>query len=215
MIIESSLLILISIATTTSFLPVLSSGQKKIHKQINFFLLISFFSITSLLLYSYTGSYELLAIRETLQNENSSRKLIETSLEKWIKISPNNEQALFLLGNHYMNMNAPKTATKYFFKLYQMNKQSQIIAQYAQSLFLTENAMTPQVQALIKEALAKDENNTTALGLQGINFFEQKNYQQATLAWQKALALETNKFARDSLEIGIQKAQQFIENKNN
>ena len=215
MIIESSLFILISIATITSFLPVLSSGQKKIHKQIYFFLVLSFFSITSLLLYSFTGSYELLSVRETLQNEKSSKKSIETSLEKWIKISPNNEQALFLLGNHYMNVNAPKTASKYFYRLYQMNKQSQIIAQYAQSLFLSENAMTPQVQALIQESLAEDENNTTALGLQGINFFEQKKYQQATLSWQKALSLETNKFARDSLEIGIQQAQQIIENLSN
>lgn len=63
-----------------------------------------------------------------------------------------------------------------------------LLAQWAQALYLADNrSLTPRVRDLLNRALELDPNQTSALGLLGIDAFSRGQYGEAIEHWQRLL----------------------------
>ncbi|PJE80014.1 hypothetical protein CI610_00995 [invertebrate metagenome] len=188
--------------------------QKRLRDISLFTLLFFIIPASSFGLYSFLGASTSIRVAQILNNPDATAIMIEEALLKWHTENPDNTQAEFLLGSHYLTTGRPAIASRYFSDLHKNNnKQPQISAQYAQALFLSHNnVITDKVRYLIRESLTLDKNNTIALGLQGIDYFEQNFYQEAISSWQTALLHEQDMYARKALQAGIQQAEQMIKN---
>ncbi|BFM16007.1 c-type cytochrome biogenesis protein CcmI [Maricurvus nonylphenolicus] len=89
---------------------------------------------------------------------------------------------------------------------------AKMLSELAQAQFLlAENKVTPVVSGLIAQALAKNPQEPTALGLAGIEAFEQQNYASAVTYWRRAIAqLGPNAPGAEALEGGIQRARALM-----
>lgn len=87
-----------------------------------------------------------------------------------------------------------------------------IAAQYAQALYLAaDRKLTAEALAQAQHALQVDPNQTTALGLLGIDAFERKDYAQALLHWRHLLRqLPPDSANTRLIEHGIQQAEQGL-----
>ncbi|GAA5317259.1 MAG: c-type cytochrome biogenesis protein CcmI [Candidatus Pelagadaptatus aseana] len=84
-----------------------------------------------------------------------------------------------------------------------------LIAELAQVVFLASgNQVTPEVSMLIAKALELNGNETTALGLAGVEAYEKGRFQQAIEFWQKAIAgMPHNSPVIAGMEAGIERAR--------
>ena len=168
--------------------------------------------ILALPLYWKLGAQSELKVQEALFSNTISQKELGSRLEGWVEKSPENDKALFLLGSHYMENGQFDKAENTYRKLFRIsNGHPQVAAELAQTLFLrNDNEMTDEVRMLYKRTLRTEAENTTALGLQGIDAFSSGDYKGAISAWKKAIAHEVNPGARHSLNQGINKAQEML-----
>ncbi|WP_252176383.1 c-type cytochrome biogenesis protein CcmI [Endozoicomonas sp. 4G] len=162
--------------------------------------------------YLHLGARTELSVTEMVMDPNVSHEEMITTLQAWTDKRPDNAQAWYLLAGRYMAKGEVNKAIDAYKTLYTVTEGSpQAAAQLAQALFLANRSqINSEIRGLYQDALSKDENNTTALGLKGIDAFEQKDYQQAVQAWSKALSLESNLSARQSLSVGITKARKLM-----
>ena len=162
-------------------------------------------------LYWKLGAQTELQVAEALAKpELNSNSLLET-LESWQQKKPDNPQALYLLGGRYLALGRMGDSVKAFRRFYQLTDSDQGAAQLAQVLYLKNNSrFDAEISQLLHEALTRNEFNTTALGMQGIAAFEQKDYTSALAAWDKALSVETDPEARESLLTGINQAKKML-----
>lgn len=162
-------------------------------------------------LYWKLGAQTELQVAEALvKPELNSNSLLET-LESWQQKKPDNPQALYLLGGRYLALGRMEDSVQAFRRFYQLTGSDQGAAQLAQVLYLKNNSrFDTEVSQLLHEALTRNEFNTTALGMQGIAAFEQKDYTGALAAWDKALSVETDPEARESLLTGINQAKKML-----
>lgn len=163
-------------------------------------------------LYMHLGAQTEIKVTEMLMEPGTSPQEMLTALEDWSEKRPDNGQALYMLGGRYMASGQMEKAVDAYRKLYEVTEGSaQAAAQLAQALFLAQqNTVNDEVRRLYKEALAQDEMNGTALGLSGIDSFEQEDYKGAIVAWSRALSVENDLAARDSLTAGISKARKLL-----
>jgi cytochrome c-type biogenesis protein CcmH len=87
-----------------------------------------------------------------------------------------------------------------------------VMANLGQAIYLANNRnMSEQASDWLNKALAIDPTNTTALGVFGINAFEQADYAQAISYWNKALAV-LPPFSRQAqiLTQGVTNAKQAL-----
>ncbi|WP_448216533.1 c-type cytochrome biogenesis protein CcmI [Endozoicomonas sp. 2B-B] len=161
--------------------------------------------------YLYLGSQTELSVVEMMNRDVPHEEMIST-LEAWSDKRPDNAQAWYMLASGYMARGEVNKAIDAYKKLYTVTEGSpQAAAQLAQVLFLANrNQINGEVRGLYQDALSKDESNTTALGLKGIDAFEQEDFQQAVQAWTKALSFENDMAARQSLSAGITKARKLM-----
>lgn len=147
-----------------------------------------------------------------MMNRDVSHEEMISTLEAWSDKRPDNAQAWYMLAGRYMARGEVNKAIDAYKKLYTVTEGSpQAAAQLAQVLFLANrNQINGEVRGLYQDALSKDESNTTALGLKGIDAFEREDYQQAVQAWTKALSFENDMAARQSLSAGITKARKLM-----
>jgi len=83
---------------------------------------------------------------------------------------------------------------------------SGVMGQYAQAMFFANGGkMDDKVRQQIKQTLAVEPMEVTALGLQGIDHFEQARYEAAIESWQLALQ-NAGGAAEGSLRSGIERA---------
>ncbi|WP_299726212.1 c-type cytochrome biogenesis protein CcmI [uncultured Endozoicomonas sp.] len=166
----------------------------------------------AILLYFRLGASTEMAVIDVMEKGDHSSEQIEQILESWVEKRPENNQALFMLGSHYMRTGKMDEALKTYRTLVRVsNGHPQVTAELAQVLFLaSNNVITPEVRQLYQQTLSKDGENTTALGLQGIDAFSNGQYQEAVTAWQTALRLEMNPTARQSLTAGINQAKTML-----
>src|SRR5690625_7715223 len=92
-----------------------------------------------------------------------------------------NLQYQFLLARYSTSLGDYERAIAAYEQVVAVDRSSpRVLAELAQALFLgNDNQMSPRIASLAESALALDPQETTALGLAGINAFSQGDYQQA------------------------------------
>ncbi|WP_257252302.1 c-type cytochrome biogenesis protein CcmI, partial [Endozoicomonas sp. SESOKO3] len=154
--------------------------------------------------YLHLGAQTELSVTGMMMNPDASHEEMISALEAWRDKRPDNAQAWYLLAGRYIAKGEVDKAIDAYKTLYTVSEGSpQAAAQLAQVLFLANrNQVNGEVRGLYQDALSKDESNTTALGLKGIDAFEREDYKQAVQAWTKALSIENDMTARQSLSVG-------------
>lgn len=182
-------------------------------KKPGFALLIALIvPVSTVLLYFKLGATTEIAVVNAMNNGNLNGEQVETVLKEWVAKRPENNQALFMLGSHYLRTGKLDEAVKTYRHLASIsNGHPQVTAELAQVLFLSSNnVVTPEIRELYLQTLLKDSQNTTALGLKGIDAFTRGNYEDAIAAWQLALTHEVDPAARQSLSAGINQARSML-----
>ena len=176
-------------------------------------LLAMLLPVMALSLYWQLGAQTELKVQDALYSDTVTSESLGKVLEDWVAEKPDNDKALFLLGSHYMENGQLGQAVKTYRKLFRIsNGHPQVAAELAQALFLqSDSEMTDEVRMLYVRALRTEENNTTALGLKGIDAFASGDYEGAVAAWQQAMKYEVNPGARLSLNQGVNKAREMME----
>ena len=162
--------------------------------------------------YFQLGAQTEIDVSDLVMDPDATHFQVIRSLEEWTDKRPDNAQAWFMLGGRYMAVRQHSKAVEAYSNLYNVTDGSpQAAAELAQAEFLAAgNNVTKRVRNLYEESLSKDENNTTALGLKGIDAFGQANYQEAVSAWSQAMAMESDPSTRQSLAAGINRARSFL-----
>jgi cytochrome c-type biogenesis protein CcmH len=141
-----------------------------------------------------------------------AKELIE-AMEARLEQRPSNLQYRFLVGSYSMSIGDYDRAIDAFEKVVAVDPNSpRVLAELAQALFLRDdNQMTPRIAGLAESALALDPQETTALGLAGINAFNQGDFQQAINFWQRAIdVMDPRAPSSQSLQVGIDRAKQEL-----
>ncbi len=182
-------------------------------KKPGFALLIALIvPVSTVILYFKLGATTEIAVVNAMQDGQLNSEQVETVLKNWVAKRPENNQALFMLGSHYLRVGKlDEAVTTYRYLASISNGHPQVTAELAQVLFLnSNNEVTPEIRELYQQTLLKDGQNTTALGLKGIDAFASGNYQGAIAAWQLALTHEVDPAARQSLSVGINQARSML-----
>lgn len=139
-----------------------------------------------------------------------ARRLVK-EIEQRLQQEPDHLQYWFLLARHQMELSEYDKAVKAYQTALSLDPGAGILmAELAQAIFLrNENRMTPEIADLAHKALITAPENTTALGLAGINAFQQKDFNAAVEYWQQAVdVLGTDAPASMALQSGIARAKQ-------
>lgn len=155
---------------------------------------ISLFAIlASVYLYLKIGSYadlEKSAIRHE-QIEQQKQKFQEalTLLEQQVENNPTNSEMLFNLAHFYISAQQFDNAINAFKKLITLEgEHAEFIGPQAQALYYkNQQKMSPEIEALIKRALALDTNDVSTLVLVGMDNFVNGDYEKAIVLWQRVI----------------------------
>ncbi|WP_372738527.1 c-type cytochrome biogenesis protein CcmI [Neptunomonas sp.] len=151
---------------------------------------------------------------EQLRFENGEQPTVEEAIQMLVselQANPQNAEGWYILATTYMNLGEfdkgvasfkqvldilPEDATQYV----------GVMGQYAQGLYFAKGGkMDEEVRQQIKLTLDREPLEVTALGLLGIDAFEQNRLEDAVGFWRKALQ-NAEPDAADSLKAGIQRA---------
>lgn len=138
-------------------------------------------------------------------------RVIAKEIEQRLQQEPDHLQYWFLLARHEMELAEYDKAVKAYQSALSLDPGAGILmAELAQAIFLrNQNEMTPEIADLAHKALAAAPENTTALGLAGINAFQQKDFSAAVQYWQQAVdVLGADAPASMALQSGIDRAKQ-------
>lgn len=164
-------------------------------------------------LQSQVSEHNMAALREGRQPAiEPTLELIKT-LEERVKTRPENPQYWYLLGRYGNQVGDYATAVRGFRGAYDISPNDPGLAsQLAQSLFfVNDNRMNDEISFLVQRSLELDPEDTTALGLAGIEAFGAQNFQAAADYWQRAVDLTPpNAPGRDALQAGIERARQEL-----
>lgn len=133
-------------------------------------------------------------------------------LEQELAANPDNPEGWYLLANTYMSMGNYAGGVDAFRQLLQKlppqaPQYAGVMGQLAQALYFAgETQMTDEVRTQIDATLAINPNEIAALGLLGIDAFEQQDFSGAIEHWNKALAGADGQ-AAESLRSGIERAR--------
>ncbi|SFF96374.1 c-type cytochrome biogenesis protein CcmI [Neptunomonas qingdaonensis] len=198
-------------------LPITSSpiGSKQLIIVVLMALLIP---VTAFGLYFQHGSARQLQMSmahpDQLRFENGEQPTVEEAIQMLLnelEENPGNAEGWYILATTYMNLGEfdkgvasfkqvldvlPEDATQYV----------GVMGQYAQGLYFAKGGkMDEEVRQQIKLTLDREPLEVTALGLLGIDAFEQNRLEDAVGFWRKALQ-NAEPGAADSLKAGIQRA---------
>jgi len=134
-------------------------------------------------------------------------------LEQSLKQNPDSAEGWYLLARTYMNLGRFADAAAAVKEVIRIEGRTAVaLAQYAQALyFANQNVMTPQIDALLDEALQADPNEAAALGLRGISSFEAGEYREAIDYWQKALKFIGDPNSANAIRAGVSEAVRRLE----
>ncbi|UZJ45401.1 c-type cytochrome biogenesis protein CcmI [Marinimicrobium sp. C6131] len=106
-----------------------------------------------------------------------------------LKREPESTQYLFLLAHYSRELGHYDQAVDAYERILALEPGSaRIRAELAETLFIRDdNRIGERARSLIDEALAADPQETTALGLAGIDAFGKRDFQEAIDYWQRAL----------------------------
>ncbi|WP_101760480.1 c-type cytochrome biogenesis protein CcmI [Oceanicoccus sp. KOV_DT_Chl] len=173
--------------------------------------------------YQQTGAkadWEITDTLKTLRHKAAAGeevKAIEQQLLKQLDARllqrPENPHYLMMIGRTQMELANYPAATDAYQRLAQVYPEDPaVLAQYAQSLYLSSNRqLTPKVQAISDKALQLNPQQPTVLGMLGIASFEAGEYQQAIGYWQQLLPmLGPVSPNRQMITAGIEQAKSLL-----
>ncbi|MET4694519.1 c-type cytochrome biogenesis protein CcmI [Endozoicomonas lisbonensis] len=168
--------------------------------------------VLALPVYLKLGASVELNATSILRNPETTAEETLLSLEEWHRKRPDNVQAMFLLGDRYRANGQMDEAVTVYRQLYQTTDgHFQAAEQLAQALYHAgDRVMTDEIRRLVATTLAVDESNATALSLNGVDAFQQDNFEEAISLWNQALQVEQNTIARQDLLAGIREARQQL-----
>ncbi len=139
-------------------------------------------------------------------------------LEAVLEREPDNLQYWFLLARNALEVaDYGKAVTAYQRTLALDPGAGIVMAELAQAMFLRDkNQMSPAIAELAQKALQVDPQNTTALGLAGINAYQERDYRGAVRYWQQAVEiLGPDAPSARALQGGIARARMEAEQSGN
>jgi len=133
-------------------------------------------------------------------------------LTRYLKEQPDSTEHLFLLAHYLREMGHYERATDAYERILEQQPQSpRILAALAETRFLgNDNRVTPEIRALLDRALAENPQETTALGLAGIDAFNREEFNEAIGYWRRALAQLGQSPQAAAFERGIERARQAL-----
>lgn len=133
-------------------------------------------------------------------------------LNEQLAQQPDNPEGWYVLATTYMNQGVFRKGAESFAKTLQYlpataPQYAAVMGQYAQALYFANNGQIDSaVRQQIERTLDIDPQEVTALGLLGIDAFEQQRYRQAIELWEKAL-VNASPQIKPTLQQGIQQAR--------
>lgn len=185
------------------------------------FLTATLLSVTvlagALLMYLNLGSSQVLQQMATQQS--FAQQLMQTAPEQRLELleaeaqkNPDNADVLYALANVYFQQQRFDEAVATYNRLLSLvGDQPGLLAEFAQVLFfINGNRVTAEVKGIAERVLAVQPDNISALGLLGIDAFENKRYEEAIAAWQTALQTAPDAQGTEALRQGIMRAEQLL-----
>ncbi len=148
------------------------------------------------------------------QRVNPSRtwELVERIQDR-LKREPESTQYLFLLAHYSRELGHYDQAVEAYERILAIEPDSaRMKAELAETLFIRdENRIGERAQGLIKQALEEDPEETTALGLAGIDAFGKRDFQAAIDYWQRAIAVMNPQSGNAmAFQRGIERAREAL-----
>ncbi|RLA08189.1 MAG: c-type cytochrome biogenesis protein CcmI [Gammaproteobacteria bacterium] len=175
--------------------------NKKNHKvqQTNPFLVITILSIFVMLsvfiTYFYIGDPQQ---ADEQQANNSTQmpdidKVLPQLIEK-LKKNPENIEGWMMLSRTFMQLGKYEEAYKSYDKVHALigDRADILIAKADAAAMARGGDMSGEVFELLKKAIKLEPNNQTALYLIALSYYDNKNYEQAIISWQKLIPLIEN-----------------------
>lgn len=179
--------------------------------------LVSLMVIVSLVWYRWEGAEGDLALHQAIQMvredpQRTPQKLV-AAVEQQAQHQPDNSDVWRTLYPLYRDSGQLDKAEDALERLITLEgRKSWWLAEKAQILyFANQRQLTPEVQALVDETLAMDDNEPTLMGLLGVDAFEKEQYQQAIDYWRRALAADIPPAIASAMQEGIRTAQQRLD----
>ena len=153
-------------------------------------------ALSAWLLYRLLGSWEDVQIAEQLgQIEQSQPEDVLALIDRIAfraEVRPDNADYALLLGEYYLSGNEPAEALRYYERLIEAGATApEILGKAAQSEFLSSGrVLSGRARARAEQALAVDPMQAAALATMGMAAFEEADYRQAIVYWQRLRDLE-------------------------
>lgn len=153
-------------------------------------------AVTVWLLYWQLGGWEDVQIAEQLGRiEQSEPKAVLALIDRMTvraEARPANADYSLLLGEYYLSGNEPEQALRYYDRLIDLGATApEILGKAAQSEFLSSGrVLSSRARSRAEQALAVDPMQAAALATLGMAGFEEGDYRQAIVYWQRLRELE-------------------------
>lgn len=171
--------------------------QRTLHQSFPAWVLLPLVALGAAALYLQLGAASDVEIAQRLRtmqeglSDDQMRQLIQ-DVEKRSADRPDNLHYLALLGRYYMSQEEFARAQATYDQLTRaVPEDAQMLAYAAQAEYLAGGrTLTQQVRLRAEQSLAVDPHQPTALGLLGMALYEEQQYADAIVYWQRLLALE-------------------------
>ena len=174
-------------------------------------------ALSAWLLYQLLGGWEDVQISEQLgQIEQSQPEDVLVLIDRIAvraEARPENADYALLLGEYYLSGNKPAEALRYYDRLIEAGATApEILGKAAQSEFLSsDRVLSQRARARAEQALAVAPMQAAALATMGMAAFEQADYRQAIVYWQRLRDLEpSGSSGHDMLGQIIERARQEL-----
>lgn len=134
-------------------------------------------------------------------------------LQERLQANPDSTQHLFMMAIYSRELGSYDSAIEAYERILELEPDSpRIQAELAETLFIRDdNRVSRRGRELIQSALARDPEETTALGLAGIDAFSNQQFREAIDYWQQALAvMDPQSGDAMAFQRGIQRARQAL-----
>ena len=133
-------------------------------------------------------------------------------LTRYLKSQPESTEHLFLLAHYLREMGHYQQAADAYERILEQQPEApRILAALAEIRFIdNDNRVSPQIRQLLQRALEENPRETTALGLAGIDAFNQEQFGAAIGYWRRALVELGQSPQAVAFERGIERARQAL-----
>lgn len=138
---------------------------------------------------------------------------IAEKLQQRLEKEPDSTQHLFMMAMYSRELGSYERAIDAYERILELEPDSpRIKADLAETLFIRDdNRVNSRGRKLLERALILNPEETTALGLMGIDSFSKQNYREAIDYWQRALAtMDPHSGDAMAFQRGIERARNAL-----